>query len=235
MSYLQNENLIDITTIKTVRESLRYYQLHINKKINNIKYKIYDDDKIIDCGEITKKSEIDSHKTNIIFEYDLNKNYFIKIKYTLFGNNNVFSGHKFLLANIVEPEITNIEQKNIKIRIKKDIKKEERLIENTNQIKEEEEESSEEELESSVSSSEVGDTDKESNNELNDDELITKYFENKYKFMNNNYSIQNKNQYYYSNNIDGLTFNQNDDNNDDNNDDDNDNDDNNDNFDFNNI
>jgi hypothetical protein len=230
MSYLQNENLIDITTIKTVRESLRYYQLHINKKINNIKYKIYDDDKIIDCGEITKKSEIDSHKTNIIFEYDLNKNYFIKIKYTLFGNNNVFSGHKFLLSNIVETEMSNIEQKNIKIKIKKDIKKdikkEECLLENDsitsqiplNNVSHEEEESSEEELESSASSSEV-ESDKESDKELNDNELITNYFENKYKFMKNNY--QNKD--HYSNDIECLTFNKNDD-------DDNDND-----FDFNNI
>jgi hypothetical protein len=231
MSYLQNENLIDITTIKTVRESLRYYQLHINRKINNIKYKIYDDDKLIDYGEITKKSELDSHKTNIIFEYELNKNYFIKIKYTIFNNNNVFKGHKFLLANNIEPEITNSEQKNIKIKIKKDIKKEETLLENTNQIKEEEEEEEEDSSEELVSSEEEVDEVEvdEKEIDLNDEsnnELITKYFEKKYKFMNNNYyPYQNKS--LYSNNYDNIIFNKNDEN-----DENNENDEN---FDLNNI
>jgi hypothetical protein len=213
MSYsTQEENLIDITSIKTVRESLRYYQLHISKKINNIKYKIYDDEKLIDCGEIKKKSEKDSHKTCINFEYDLYKNYFIKIKYTLFGNDNVFSGHKFLLSNIIETKNeenieNNNKRKNIKIKIKKDFKEDEEL-------KEDELSEAEEELESSASSS--GSEFSSDNNEDNN-QLITKYFESKYKFMNNDQSsIEKKDKYkYYSqdelnpsgNNYDNIDFN----------------------------
>jgi hypothetical protein len=221
MSYsIQEENLIDITTIKTVRESIRYYQLHISKKINNIKYKIYDDERLIDYGEIIKKTQKDSHKTCIIFEYDLEKNYFIKIKYTIFGNNNIFSGHKFLLSNNVETKNDeNIEndidnkKKNIKIKIKKDIKEDNKSKEEKLSDSEDDEDEDEEEEESIVSSSastsastsafssdnNEEDNNEEDNNEDND-HLVTKYFESKYKFMNNNYQIdikeKDKYQYY---------------------------------------
>ena len=210
---IPNEQLIDITSIKTVREGTRYYQLHISKKINNIKYKIYDDEKIIDCGEITKKSEIDTHKTCINFEYDLGKNYFIKVKYTLFENNNVFSGHKFLLSNKINNNTDKeTEQKNIKIKVKKDKEKDtkeeseeesEESEEEESSEESEEEESSEEKLESSSSESE--------HKELNNNHLITKYFENKYKFMKNQYLEDNntknkeKEPYnFYSNEIGGF-------------------------------
>jgi flagellar biosynthesis GTPase FlhF len=123
MNQEPNQNIVNICSIKTIRDGIHYYQIHIGKNINYFKYRIYDDFKVIDCGEITKKSIKDSQKTIISFEYELQKNYFIKIKYSLFNNNNVLYCHKFLFAirddELKSPLNTGNSNNNIKINVKK--------------------------------------------------------------------------------------------------------------------
>jgi hypothetical protein len=117
-----NKNLINIFPIKSIRDGLHYYQIYISRYICYFKYKIYDDTKMIDCGEINKKSETNTYKSIICFEYEPENNYFIKIKYKIFKNDTTFYGHKFLLAfqNDDDDNPTVNNDDNIKINVQKE-------------------------------------------------------------------------------------------------------------------